>query len=492
MMLVWMISAFFVAGLACWIAQFISTEICRWIALVAAIINFVLSCNLFYEFRNATGGTGDWLINYNINWIPYFGIQFHIALDGLSLVLLLLTTFLGVLAVLCSWTEIKERIGFYYFNLLWTLAGITGVFVAMDQFLFYFFWEVMIVPMYFLIAIWGDSNMRYAAYKLFIFTQSGGLLMLLSILALYFINGSATGTYTFDYFVLKNTTLSLSAGRWIMLGYLAAFIIKLPVIPFHSWLPDAHSEAPTAGSLILAGLLLKTGAYGIIRFVVAMFPQNAAEISQWAMLFGVIGIIYGAMLAFAQTDLKRFIAYTSVSHMGFVLLGVFTFREMALQGVVMQMLTHGISTGALFAMAGMIKERLHTRDVTKMGGLWTGMPRMGGLALVFAMASLGLPMMGNFVAEFLILVDAYEVNPTLTIIASVGLVFAALYSLRMIQRVFLGPMQLSSDVKDINAREFVVLISLSIAIVILGLYPQPVLDSVKEVVQSLTHKTTPV
>ena len=237
---------------------------------------------------------------------------------------------------------------------------------------------------------------------------------------------------------------------------------------------------------------MKTGAYGIIRFVVAMFPQNAAEISQWAMLFGVIGIIYGAMLAFAQTDLKRFIAYTSVSHMGFVLLGVFTFREMALQGVVMQMLTHGISTGALFAMAGMIKERLHTRDVTKMGGLWTGMPRMGGLALVFAMASLGLPMMGNFVAEFLILVDAYEVNPTLTIIASVGLVFAALYSLRMIQRVFLGPMQLSSDVKDINAREFVVLISLSIAIVILGLYPQPVLDSVKEVVQSLTHKTTPV
>src|SRR5690349_4110520 len=218
----------------------------------------------------------------------------------------------------------------------------------MDLFLFYCFWEVMIVPMYFLIAIWGDSNRRYASYKFFIFTQAGGLLMLLSILAMYFINGSATGTYTFDYFILKNTTLSLSAGRWIMLGYLAAFVIKLPAVPFHSWLPDAHSEAPTAGSLILAGLLLKTGAYGIIRFVVTMFPQNAAEISEWAMLFGVIGIIYGAMLAFAQTDLKRFIAYTSVSHMGFILLGVFTFRELALQGVVMQMLTHGISTGALF------------------------------------------------------------------------------------------------------------------------------------------------
>jgi len=223
-----------------------------------------------------------------------------------------------------------------------------------------------------------------------------------------------------------------------MLGYLAAFVIKLPAVPFHSWLPDAHSEAPTAGSLILAGLLLKTGAYGIIRFVITMFPQNSAEISHWAMLIGVIGIIYGAMLAFAQTDLKRFIAYTSVSHMGFILLGVFTFREMALQGVVMQMLTHGISTGALFAMAGMIKERLHTRDIIKMGGLWTGMPRMGGLALVFAMASLGLPMMGNFIAEFLILVDAYEVSPALAIIASVGLVFAALYSLRMMQAVFFG------------------------------------------------------
>ena len=491
MMLVWMISVFFIAGLACWAAQFINTAWCKWIALIAAIVNFILSCSIFYDFRNATGSTGEWLIDYNLNWIPYFDIQFHIALDGLSLVLLLLTSFLGVLAVLCSWTEIKERIGFYYFNLLWTLAGITGVFVAMDLFLFYFFWEVMIVPMYFLIAIWGDSNRRYAAYKFFIFTQAGGLLMLLSILAMYFINGSNTGTYTFDYFILKDTTLSLSSGRWIMLGYLAAFIIKLPVVPFHSWLPDAHSEAPTAGSLILAGLLLKTGAYGIVRFVVTMFPQNAAEIAQWAMLFGVIGIIYGAMLAFAQTDLKRFIAYTSVSHMGFVVLGVFTFREMALQGVVMQMLTHGISTGALFAMAGMIKERLHTRDINNMGGLWTGMPRMGGLALVFAMASLGLPMMGNFIAEFLILIDAYEVSPALTIIASIGLVFAALYSLRMVQAVFLGPIQPASSVKDVTAREYLVLISLSVAIVILGLYPQPVLDSVKEVVQSLIHKNTP-
>jgi NADH-quinone oxidoreductase subunit M len=259
--------------------------------------------------------------------------------------MLMLTFFLGTLSVLCSWKEIKQQTGFYYFNLLWTLAGISGVFVALDLFLFYFFWEVMLVPMYFLIAIWGDSKRRYAAYKFFIFTQAGGLLMLIAILALYFIHGAQSGTYSYDYFILLNTQLEPSTAKWIMMGFMIAFVIKLPMVPFHNWLPDAHSEAPTAGSLILAGLLLKTGAYGIIRFVLPLFPQASAEIAWWAMLLGVIGIVYGAMLAFAQTDIKRLIAYTSVSHMGFVLLGIFAFREMAMQGVVLQMVTHGISTG---------------------------------------------------------------------------------------------------------------------------------------------------
>lgn len=512
MTLVWIITIFFAGGLACWAAQFINRAAVKYIALLASLMSLALICLTFYQYRIASG-VGNWVIDYKLTWIPSFAIQFHIALDGLGLVLLLLTGFLGVLAVLCSWKEIQERSGFYYFNLLWTLAGITGVFVAMDLFLFYFFWEVMIVPMYFLIAIWGDKNRRYASYKFFIFTQAGGLLMLLSILALFFIHHANTGIYTFDYFDLQNAALTAAQGRWIMFGFLIAFVIKLPVVPFHSWLPDAHSEAPTAGSLILAGLLLKTGAYGIMRFVITLFPSNAAEIAEWVMVFGVIGIIYGAMLAFSQNDLKRFIAYTSVSHMGFVLLGVFTFREMALSGVVMQMLTHGISTGALFAMAGMIKERLHTRDMNKMGGLWTGMPLMGGLALLFAMASLGLPMMGNFIAEFLILIAAYDINPGLTIVASVGLVFAALYSLKMVQRVFLGPgahvepvtqpiPSLSSRTEregsataatpDLSFRELAILISLSIAIVLLGLYPQPVIDFVKLVVQSLIQKNTPV
>ncbi|HYK57755.1 MAG TPA: NADH-quinone oxidoreductase subunit M, partial [Flavisolibacter sp.] len=390
-----MLSTLLVAGLLCWLVAQWNVAVVKWIALLALAIDLILIGAVVVQYPVTTvSGTNTWFIDYRANWIPAFGISFHVALDGLSAILLLLTFFLGILAVLCSWREIQQRTGFYYFNLLWTLAGIAGVFVALDLFLFYFFWEVMLVPMYFLIALWGDTNRRYAAYKFFIFTQAGGLLMLIAILALYFIHGAQTGIYSYDYFSLLTTSLSPSASRWIMLGFLIAFAIKFPVVPLHNWLPDAHSEAPTAGSLILAGLLLKTGAYGIIRFVVPLFPGASAAIAWWAMLFGVIGILYGAMMAFAQTDIKRLIAYTSVSHMGYVLLGIFSFRAIALQGVVMQMITHGISTGALFIMAGMLKERLHTRDNRQMGGLWTSMPAMGSLTLVFIMASLGLPALG--------------------------------------------------------------------------------------------------
>ena len=292
MILAWMICILLIGGLLCWLISRWNSQLAKWIALIAVIIDFVIICNLWIQ-QQASVTAESWFINYQVSWIPSFGISFHLALDGLSTVMLLLTFFLGILSVLCSWNEIKERIGFYFFNLLWTLAGISGVFVAMDLFLFYFFWEVMLVPMYFLIALWGDSNRRYASYKFFIFTQAGGLLMLLAILALYIIHGQQTDNYSYDYFDLLNTTLEPSAAKWIMMGFLIAFAVKLPVVPLHNWLPDAHSEAPTAGSLILAGLLLKTGAYGIIRFVLTLFPQASAEIAWWAMLFGVIGIVYG-------------------------------------------------------------------------------------------------------------------------------------------------------------------------------------------------------
>ena len=487
MILAWMVCILLIGGLLSWLVSRWNNQLAKWIALIAVIIDFIIICNLWIQ-QQASVTTESWFINYKVSWIPSFGISFHLALDGLSTVMLLLTFFLGILSVLCSWNEIKERIGFYFFNLLWTLAGISGVFVAMDLFLFYFFWEVMLVPMYFLIALWGDSNRRYASYKFFIFTQAGGLLMLLAILALYIIHGQQTGNYSYDYFDLLNTTLDPSAAKWIMMGFLIAFAVKLPVVPLHNWLPDAHSEAPTAGSLILAGLLLKTGAYGIIRFVLTLFPQASAEIAWWAMLFGVIGIVYGALLAFAQTDLKRLIAYTSVSHMGFVLLGIFSFREMAMQGVVMQMLTHGISTGALFVLAGMLKERLHTRDINQMGGLWTSMPAMGGVAILFTMASLGLPVLGNFIAEFLILMSAFSVDSTLTVIASLGLIFSALYSLRMMQKVFLGHPGTTGPLKDFSARELIVMAALSISIIALGLYPQPVMDTVKGFIQQVAMK----
>lgn len=490
MILLWMIIVLLAGGLLCWLLGRQSAGYARWAALLTVSADMVLACCLcwlYHEFPDKSS----WFINYQINWIPSMGVSLHVALDGFGMVLLLLTFFLGILAVLCSWNEIQEKAGFYYFNLLWTLAGISGVFVAMDLFLFYFCWEVMLIPMYLLIILWGDSRRRYAAYKFFLFTQAGSLLMLLSILAVYFIHGQQTGLYTFDYFELLHTAFQPGTAWWIMAGFMIAFTIKLPMVPFHNWLPDAHSEAPTAGSLLLAGLLLKTGAYGIVRFVLPLFPEAAVAISWWAMLFGVIGIIYGAFLAFSQTDIKRLIAYTSVSHMGFVLTGIFSFSEIAMQGVIMQMLTHGLSTGALFVMAGMLKERLHTRDITKMGGLWTSMPAMGGAAILFTMASSGLPLLGNFIAELFILLGTFTVNVLFSVLASVGLVLSALYGLRLLQRVFMGAIVATNPVKDLSTREMLIMAALSVSIVALGLYPQPVIDTVHHLsftLQPLLHE----
>lgn len=482
MILVAFIAVLMIGGVLAWIAANWNAVLSRWISLVALIVNFLLAVAIWIQ--KPTIESSNWLIQFSAQWIPSLGVSFSLALDGLSLLMVLLTFFLGIFAVLISWNEIQERIGFFHFNLLWVLAGITGVFLTMDLFLFYFFWEVMLIPMYFLIGIWGHENRRYAAYKFFIFTQASGLLMLLAILGLYFIHGRATGTFTFDYFQLLNTEMSAGTARWLMLGFLAAFIVKLPVVPFHTWLPDAHSQASTAGSLILAGLLLKTGAYGLIRFVLPLFPTAAAELAPWAMLFGVIGILYGASLAFAQTDLKRLVAYTSVSHMGFVIFGVFAFNELAMQGVVMQMITHGISTGALFVLAGTIYERIHTREITSMGGFWNKAPFMGTIGLIFVLASLGLPGLGNFVAEFLTLIGAWQANQVLTVFATIGVVAATAYSLRIMQKVFLGNFSSDKIIPDLSLREKIIMVPLVIAIIWLGVFPQPVMNAVKQMISA--------
>ena len=433
-----------------------------------------------------------WLIDIKLDWIPAFGISFHLALDGLSLVMLILTFFLGIISVIISWKEIDTKVGFFHFNLLLILAGITGVFLSLDLFLFYFFWEMMLVPMYFLIGIWGHENRTAASNKFFLYTQASGLLMFIAIIALYFVHGHSTGLYTFDYLQLLGTEITGPAAMLIMLGFLAAFLVKLPVVPLHNWLPDAHTEAPTAGSLILAALLLKTGAYGLLRFVVPLFPSASVTFAPIGMLLGVIGILYGAKLAFAQTDLKRLVAYTSVSHMGFVILGVFSFNELAYQGVVVQMIAHGISTGALFIVVGQLYARIHTRDINRMGGLWEKAPVMGAIGLVFSMASLGLPGLGNFVAELLILIGVFKANVLMSCLASLGLIAATIYSLRIVQKVFLGKKNTDWTMNDLTIREKMVSASLVIAILWLGLFPKPVLDTAKPAIRKTLRNQTEI
>jgi NADH-quinone oxidoreductase subunit M len=488
MSLAWLIIIPLMGGLAAWFLGTKYSNWSRWISLATLVLDVILLLYLWPSHSaEAALGRSLWNIEYSHPWVPQLGISFHLGVDGLSLLLVGLTVFLGIISVICSWNNIYENVGFFHFNLLWILSGILGVFMALDLFLFYFFWELMLIPMYFLISIWGHENRVYASLKFFIFTQAGGLFMLLSILGLYFIHGSKTGSYTFDYTQLLGTPLPPTLAMLLMLGFLIAFFVKLPAVPFHPWLPDAHTEAPTAGSVILAGLLLKTGAYGLLRFVLPLFPGAAASIAPIVMVIAVISIIYGAVLAFGQSDLKRLVAYTSVSHMGFVLLGIFAGNLTALSGAVIQMLAHGVSTGALFITVGMIQERIHTRQLNGMGGFWAIVPSLSAVGLVFALASLGLPGFGNFVAEFLILLGSYRVSFTITVLAATGLVLSAIYSLWVVQRVFHGEKQEGMQMPDLSIREAGMMAVLIIVILWIGLYPQPFLNVTEQTLNSIAR-----
>jgi len=476
-LVLWLLLGAFLA----WGAGRVRPDLSRWVSIFFLAVQTIVLIVLWVENSGMAGPLpqGRWWVEASQPWISQLGASFHFGLDGLSLVLCLLTSALGIFSVAASWKGIQERIGFFHFNVLWVLAALTGIFLALDLLLFYFFWELILIPLYLLIGIWGHENRSYAALKFFIFTQAGGLFLLLSTVGLYLVHGNGTGVYTFDYLQLLGTAMPVQTAFWLMLGFGLAFAVKLPVVPIHSWLPDAHAEAPTAGSVILAGLVLKAGAYGFLRFLIPLFPGPAHTIAPLAMALGVVGILYGAILAFAQTDLKRMIAYTSVSHMGFVLLGAFAGNAFALQGAVVIILSHGLSTGALFIMAGGLQDRLHTRDLSKMGGLWSVMPKMGGFGLFFALASLGLPGLGNFVGELLVLLGTYQVSVVAAVFATLGFIAAMVYSLWLVQRVFTGKYTGDGKVADLDGREFVLFAVQALALIVLGLYPQPILNTVR-------------
>lgn len=486
MILLWLIVVLVGGGLLAWLAGRWHPLLCRCISLVAIAIDLALTLYLLAaNFGSGRAGMNAWFEQVDWSWIPEFGIHFHLAMDGLSLLLTLLALFLGLVSVIVSWKKTPKLVGFYHLNILWILAGILGVFLSLDLFLFYFSWELMLVPMYFLIAVWGGERRVYASVKFFLFTQLSGLLMLISILALYFAHYRATGIYTFEYMDLLGTSLGSHAAMWVMLGFLIAFAVKLPIFPFHTWLPDACAEASTATNIILAGLLPTTAAYGMIRFLYPLFPDATHAFAPVAMVLAVIGILYGAILALSQTNLMRLLAYASICHLGFVLLGIFSGDSIALQGVVMTLIAHGISTSALFLIAGALEDRMHTRELADMGGLWDIAPRLSGAGLFFALASMGLPGLGDFVGEFLILLGTFRAHIVLVAIATCGVLATTFYALRFVQRAFQGKNLRSWSFPDMAVREGLTLGAMIVLLLWLGFYPQPVFHAFSQAANHL-------
>lgn len=487
----------FLAGLLCWLVEKANDKLPRWIALFGMIATFGITLILWQQGDFGTLVVTDGMANKNAlpwtaefltPWIAPLGINFHLAMDGLSLLMAALTAFLGIMAVGCSWGEITRRVGFFHLNLLWSLGGVIGVFLAIDLFLFFFFWELMLLPIYFLIALWGHNatggkTKEYAATKFFIYTQASGLVMLIGIFMLVLVNFGQTGVLSFAYHDL----LGLNLGKWeyvIMLCFFIGFAVKLPVFPLHGWLPDAHAQAPTAGSVDLAGILIKTAAFGLLRFVIPLFPNASAEFAPVAIILGTIGVFYGAFLAFAQTDIKRLLAYTSISHMGFVLLAIYAGNIISLQGLMIQMLAHGLCSAGLFIMAGQIYERLHTRDMTLMGGMWGQFRYLAPLLMFFCASLLGIPGTGNFIGEILILLGSFKQYPVIVVLVTASLVFGGLYSLILIHRTLFGkntsPQLAQANggkLKDLGKREISLLMILASGLVWLGLYPQPVMNT---------------
>ena len=440
-------------------------------ALAVSVATFAASVRLYVGFD---GASADYQFEEFARWIPSLGAGYHVGIDGISLLLVLLTTLITPVALASAWHAIDDRVKEFVVTLLVLETGMIGVFVSLDLFLFYVFWEAMLIPMYFIIGVWGGGRRIYAAVKFVLYTMAGSVLMLVAILALYYQHGAATGMFTFDLPTVARWVMPPGTAQTLMfLAFALAFAIKVPMFPFHTWLPDAHVEAPTAGSVILAAVLLKMGTYGFLRFCLPLFPD--ASLAAAPLVFGlaVIGIIYGAWVSTVQPDLKKLVAYSSVSHLGFVMLGIFTLTPQGVVGGIIQMINHGLSTGALFLMVGMIYERRHTRLIADFGGLWAIAPAFSALFLVSVLSSVGLPGLNGFVGEFLILVGAFQVNRTMAAVATTGIIFAAVYLLWMYQRVVFGEVTHAENrtLTDLTPREWALLAPVMVLIVWIGVYP---------------------
>jgi NADH-quinone oxidoreductase subunit M len=451
----------------------------RWTALVTSLLTFAVSIWVLMRF-DAANPNLQLVARYDWITVAGWNIQYHLGVDGLSILLLLLTAFLTPISILSTWTAVEERVKDFMLFFLLLEVGMNGVFLAQDLFLFYIFWEFTLVPMYFLIGIWGGPRRIYAAIKFFLYTMAGSILMLLAILWL----GIYGGTFSVPE-LIRQGSIPADVQLWLFLAFAAAFAIKVPMWPLHSWLPDAHVEAPTAGSVILAGVLLKMGTYGFLRFNIPMFPHAALQAAPWMALLATIGIIYGAAVSYAQPDVKKLVAFSSVSHLGFVMLGLFALNSEGMSGAILQMINHGLSTGALFLLVGMIYEQTHTREIAVYGGLWKITPVFGTLMLIVALSSMGLPGLNGFVGEFAILLGAFGSvaigNSLYAAISALGVIMAAIYILFMFQRMFLGPQgSVVAEVKahghgirDLNWREIATLAPIIVLIFWIGLYPRP-------------------
>jgi NADH-quinone oxidoreductase subunit M len=444
----------------------------RQVALAVSVATFLVSLLVWIGFRSERAGMQ---FEEQAVWIPLSGITYHVGVDGISVLLVLLTTFLTPLCLLSAWTQITTRVKEFLISMLLLETGMLGVFVALDLFLFFVFWEAMLIPMYLIIGVWGGPRRVYAAVKFILYTMAGSALMLLAILALFFLHGSRTGTYTFDYAALVGMAIEPGLQVPLFLAFALAFAIKVPMFPFHTWLPDAHVEAPTAGSVILAGVLLKMGTYGFLRFCLPLFPHASAAFAPAIFVLALIGILYGAWVSMVQPDLKKLIAYSSVSHLGFVMLGLFAANPQGVVGAIVQMVNHGLSTGALFLLVGMIYERRHSRLIADFGGLWAVVPVFSAIFLFVSLSSIGLPGLNGFVGEFLILVGAFRVQRLSAVLATAGIVFAAVYMLWMYQRVAFGAVRHEENrrLRDLDARELLTLVPILLLIVWIGVYPKP-------------------